>query len=441
MSENQSAILTGNIQKTLLRFSIPIILSMLASQMYALVDNIIIGRFLNGNALAAVSNASSVLMIFLFISGGMELGCGLLVAAKLPALDQKGINRLLYNILFLDALIGILATVIGLFAFPWLLTMIHSPKEIMASALTYGRIYLLCLTFQMVYDVSRELLIGMGNSKLPMVLMISTSCLNIILDLLLVPWLGVAGAAVATAFSQVVGFFLILTVLRKQFLTERFHFRFLSPEYARDIGRLAPPNAVQQASGVAAILIKQSLLGGIGVAAIAGVSCVSKISNLLLIPIFGMTQALVIFTAQNLTAGQDNRVKQAHKISTRMVLIYTAMVVAVCMIFHNRLPCIFTDETEVIKYGALILTFEPLSYFLFSIRLQNEAWLRGYQKMSLYLISNIGTIALNIFACVICVNSLGFTGFYVAPYISNTLGVILSYGLVHKFIPLVKNKN
>lgn len=60
----------------LLRYALPIILSMIATQLYTVVDTMIIGLKLDADALAAVSNASTVLMIFLFLSGGMELGGG-----------------------------------------------------------------------------------------------------------------------------------------------------------------------------------------------------------------------------------------------------------------------------------------------------------------------------------------------------------------------------
>ena len=80
----ENSLLTGAVRPALLRYALPIILSMVATQFYAVADTMIIGLRLDADALAAVSNASTVLMIFLFISGGMELGGGLLVAAGKP---------------------------------------------------------------------------------------------------------------------------------------------------------------------------------------------------------------------------------------------------------------------------------------------------------------------------------------------------------------------
>ena len=72
----ENSLLTGAVRPALLRYALPIILSMVATQFYAVADTMIIGLRLDADALAAVSNASTVLMIFLFISGGMELGGG-----------------------------------------------------------------------------------------------------------------------------------------------------------------------------------------------------------------------------------------------------------------------------------------------------------------------------------------------------------------------------
>ena len=78
----ENTLLHGPVRPALLRYALPIILSMVATQFYSVADTMIIGLRLDADALAAVSNASTILMLFLFISGGMELGGGLLVAAS-----------------------------------------------------------------------------------------------------------------------------------------------------------------------------------------------------------------------------------------------------------------------------------------------------------------------------------------------------------------------
>lgn len=275
----ENSLLTGAVRPALLRYALPIILSMVATQFYAVADTMIIGLRLDADALAAVSNASTVLMIFLFISGGMELGGGLLVAAGKPTATKHEMTELLYNLLFVDEVIALLTTAVGFVTLPALLRLINTPAEILDTAVLYGRIYLLGLPFLMPYDLSKECVMGCGDSKTPLKVIVATSVMNIVLDLVLVGPFGVAGAAAATAAAQVAGAVYMVAFLRRTQMDAAFSPRMLKARYARDIFRLSAPNSVQQASGTIITTVKQGLLGGLGVEAIAGFSCAGKLST------------------------------------------------------------------------------------------------------------------------------------------------------------------
>ena len=137
-SETQNTLLHGPVRPALLRYAFPIILSMVATQFYSVADTMIIGLRLDADALAAVSNASTVLMIFLFISGGMELGGGLLVAAGKPTATRQEMAGLLYNLLFVDLVLALGLTALGFFTLPALLRFIRTPEEILAEAVLYA---------------------------------------------------------------------------------------------------------------------------------------------------------------------------------------------------------------------------------------------------------------------------------------------------------------
>lgn len=202
-NETQNTLLYGPVRPALLRYAFPIILSMVATQFYSVADTMIIGLRLDADALAAVSNASTVLMIFLFISGGMELGGGLLVAAGKPTATRQEMAELLYNLLFVDLALALGLTTLGFFTLPALLRFIRTPEEILAEAVLYGRVYLVGLPFLMLYDLTKQCVMGCGDSKTPLRAVVATSVMNILLDLALVGPFGVAGAAGATAAAQI----------------------------------------------------------------------------------------------------------------------------------------------------------------------------------------------------------------------------------------------
>ena len=132
-------LLAGPVRPALLRFAGPVILTMVATQLYTVADTMIIGLCLDANALAAVSNASTALMVFMFISGGMELGGGLLLAARRPTSSPDQLSAIIYNLLFIDGVIGLILTAAGLGSAEWLLRLIHTPAEILPQAAAYIR--------------------------------------------------------------------------------------------------------------------------------------------------------------------------------------------------------------------------------------------------------------------------------------------------------------
>ena len=292
-TQTENALLSGPVRPALLRFAGPIILTMVATQLYSVADTMIVGLCLDADALAAVSNASTVLMVFLFVSGGMELGGGLLLAARRPTSTPDELSASVYNLLFIDGVLGLLMAGAGLLGAEWLLRLIRTPAGILPQAAEYIRFYLAGLPFLMVYDLSKQLVMGCGNSKTPLYAVLGTSVLNILLDLAWVGPFGVAGTAAATALSQVAGCLFMLWYLRRTLLTGPFRPAMLDRRCLWEVFRLAAPSAIQQASAPVGGMIKQGLLGGIGVAAIAGFSCANKMSSLLLMPVYGFTQSLV----------------------------------------------------------------------------------------------------------------------------------------------------
>ena len=235
-------------------FAGPVILSMVATQLYTVVDTMIIGLCLDAGALAAVSNASTVLLVFLFVSGGMELGGGLLLASRRPTATPQERSALIYNLLSIDAALSLALTAAGLAGMGGLLRLIQTPAEIQPQAMAYARFYLIGLPFLMVYDLSKQLAMACGDSRTPLLAVLATSLLNVVLDLVLVGPFGVAGAAAATSFSQAAGCLFMLGYLRCGLLTGPFRLSELKRQYVWDVFRLSAPNAVQQASAPGAEL-------------------------------------------------------------------------------------------------------------------------------------------------------------------------------------------
>lgn len=423
-------LLKGSVRKTILQFSIPTILGMAATQLYTVADTMIIGQFMDKYALGAVSNASTVLAAFLFISGGLELGCGLLTASQKPKLEQEELSGLIYNMLFLDLAAGLLILGGGLWGMERFLLLINTPAEIMDAAMLYSRIYLLGLPFLMLYDLSRQIVISCGESRVPLLVVLASSALNIILDLALVGPLGVAGAAAASVLAQVLGCLFMLAYLRRAVLTCGFQPRFLERRCFWDILRLSMPNTLQQAAPSAVALVKQGLLGTLGVAEIDGFACSNKLSALMMMPVYGLAQSLVVFIAQNDSVGAADRVRSSIRETRDLILAYMSAIVLSCLLLNRQLLSLFTDDPAVIQYGATLLAFESWTYMLAAMKHLQEARLRGEMKMGLYLVSSLLPIGMNIVCCLILVPGFGYSGFYLSTFVSAPFSLLLSTILV-----------
>ena len=423
-------LLKGSVRKTILQFSIPTILGMAATQLYTVADTMIIGQFMDKYALGAVSNASTVLSAFLFISGGLELGCGLLTASQKPKLEPKELSGLIYNMLFLDLAVGLLILGGGLWGMERFLLLINTPSEIMDAAILYGRIYLLGLPCVMLYDLSRQIAISCGESRVPLLVVSASSALNIILDLALVRALGVAGAAAASVLAQLLGCLFMLTYLRRAVLTCGFQIHFLEKRCFWEILRLSVPNTLQQIAPSAVALVKQGLLGTLGVAEIDGFVCSNKLSTLMMMPIYGLAQSLVVFIAQNDSVGAVDRVRSSIRETRDLMLAYMSAIVLSCLLFNRQLLSLFTDDPTVIQYGAMLLAFESWTYVLIAMKHLQEARLRGEMKMGLYLISSLLPIGINIACCLILVPSFGYSGFYLSTFVSAPFSLLLAAILV-----------
>ena len=173
-----------------------------------------------------------------------------------PTAAPEELSAAVYNLLAIDAVLGLCMAGAGLAGAEWLLRLIRTPAEILPQAAEYIRFYLAGLPFLMVYDLSKQLVMACGNSKTPLYAVLATSVLNVLLDLAWVGPFGVAGAAAATALSQVAGCLFMLWYLRRTLLTGPFRFSMLDRRCLGEVFRLAAPSAIQQASAPVTSMVK-----------------------------------------------------------------------------------------------------------------------------------------------------------------------------------------
>ena len=207
----------GNIVKSLLLFSIPLILGNLLQQTYNTVDSIIVGNYVGSSALAAVGSSTALINLLIGFSQGISVGAGVIVSHSIGAKDNKKIELSVHTAMMLSILFGTFLSIVGFIFTPQLLEWMKTPIEVMPESITYLRLFFLGTVFNIVYNMEAGILNAVGNSKRSLLYLGVASVTNIILDIIFVKILGmgVSGVAIATNISQFISCILALRFLVK----------------------------------------------------------------------------------------------------------------------------------------------------------------------------------------------------------------------------------
>ena len=188
----------------LIKFSLPMLLGNIFQQLYNLVDSIIVGQFVGANALGAVGSTGSINFLLFSLCLGLSIGIGILIAQFFGANQHENIKKSIANTIYIVGVTGILMSVIGVVLARPLLTALHTPASQLEDAITYMRIVTAGTIAVSCYNAISSILRALGDSRTPLIFLIVASVVNVVLDIILIRFvgLGVSGAAIATVISQ-----------------------------------------------------------------------------------------------------------------------------------------------------------------------------------------------------------------------------------------------
>ncbi len=200
----------GSIEKHLISFAVPLFLGNLFQQLYNTADSLIVGNFLGSEALASVSSSSNLIFLMIGFFNGIAIGAGVVIARAFGAGDHKALHTAIHTTVAFGIATGIILTLLGVLLAPQILIWMGTPEAILASSVTYFRIYFLGGIPFVLYNVCVGILQSVGDSRHPLYYLMISSIVNIVLDLVFVAGfhMGVGSAAAATAISQLVSMIL-----------------------------------------------------------------------------------------------------------------------------------------------------------------------------------------------------------------------------------------
>ncbi len=345
----------GSVGKKLLLYAIPIIAANLLQAIYSIVDMVIIGQFADPSAMSAVSMGAQITTVVLQVMQGIYNSSTAMSAQLMGAGRKKDVSRLLGTLLTLSAAVALILTVVLIIFAKPLLRVINTPEGAFAQAVIYLIICMLGTIFICAYNAMASVLRGVGDSKRPMLIVLTTVILNVALDLLFVAvfrW-GVVGAALATILCQFISAVLAWWVIKKK--TDLFDFKLSSfrihREYLARIVKIGLPQSIQFFFATTSYLFLSGLVNLYGIPASAAAGAASRILVIAQLPAQGMMSALITHTAQNLAAGDPKRVLRGLRTGVILCAAVGAVICGLCLAFPGILFRAFTPDPEVIAIG------------------------------------------------------------------------------------------
>lgn len=371
----------GVIWKSLLTFTLPLLLSALLQQLYNTVDLLIVGRFAGKIDMAAIgaSGAITVLVVALFM--GLSTGASVLVAQHYGAKDRAALSKVVHTNFAIAIYGGLVLTIFTVIFTPQFLAWIDTPPEVMGPAVRYMRILFVGLIPVMVYNMGSAVLRSVGDSVRPFNFLAIAAGLNIVLDLIFVGAfkMGAVGAGIATVLAQSVSGILVLLSLLKT--TDIYRLRMKRIRFHKEslerIVAIGLPAAVSGGLISLSNVIIQAQINVFGAQAIAGVAAASRVDGFVFTSLEAFALAITTFVGQNIGAKKWERLKSGIITALVMTLLFVASVSSILVIFRTPLMKIFTSEKDVIFYGTKMIVILAPFYVIFSVTEVLSGAIRG----------------------------------------------------------------
>ena len=372
MAEKRS-LTSGNITKAILFFIIPMMLGSLIQQLYTMTDSVIVGQFTGKVGLAAINSVATLFKFPLNFMNGLAAGATILISRAFGADDKEDLHQSIHAALAVSVLLGVVFTVGGVIATPWLMRAMSIPEDIWEPTRVYCSVYFSGLWAMVLYNMLAGILRALGDSRRPLYVLILCCIVNILGDLLLVGvfHMGVGGAAAATVAAQIVSVVAVFILLNRSLGGSLFkkENRHLRKQSFADMLRKGLPLAIQSILFPIANSIIQASVNNMGTDAIAAWGICGKLDLLIWLVADSMSPALTTYIAQNIGAGKIDRVRKGAVTGTLMSAVTVAFISLILYFGSGFFGGWFISSKDageilplVVRYMSLMCPF----YFFYS---------------------------------------------------------------------------
>ncbi len=394
---------TGSVWKSIVVFTLPMLIGNIAQQFYSTVDTIVVGRYAeNGdNAIAAVGSALPILNMLLVLFIGISAGASVMVAQYFGAGKRKELSYTVGNCITVTAIACILLIAIASPLIRPLLVLLNTPPAIIDGCYEYLMISLIGMVGMGYYNILSGILRGLGDSVSALGYLLVATVINIVLDIYFVAFLhmDVAGVALATVIAQFISSVLCLIKLARMRTHFDFEWQYLKPraQYVKTLIRLGLPSGMTQAIFSSAMIVVQSLTNCFGEFFIAANVVIMRVDGFAMMPNFSFGMALTTFAGQNVGANKYDRVFKGALQGTLLAVGCSTVITATILVFGKSLMGVFTETAALVDMSYYLMKILAVGYIAVAVTQSLSGIMRGAgDTMTPMWISLIATVLLRI---------------------------------------------
>ena len=408
------SIVEGPLVPAVWRIAWPTMLTNVIGGLQGIVDHVLVGNFVGFTGNAAIGVSWQMFLVVIVFIASLFTGMGVLVARFAGAGDSEKVDRTVYQAFLTASGISFLIMApLGYVLAPWLLDLVNAAPAVQAEALPFLRIMFVFSGGMLMFFMLSGALRSAGDARTPMLLGVTMTALNLVLNVVLirglgpVPAFGTKGAAMGTVIASGLVAVYALVKLRSGAWVVAFpRGGPWGPDWTiiRSLFRFGLPTGIQGiAMNVGGVLLL-SFIGSLAQSAAAQAAFAvsyTQLFSLITWTSVGLMSAAAAVAGQNLGAGNPDRASRAVHVAARFGLTGAAFVGIFFFFFPRQLLAVFgMNEPVVVEIGVQLLRVLSVSGLFIAVALTYTGGLQGTgdTKSPLY-ISIVAQIAVPLGIC------------------------------------------
>ena len=356
----------GPLLQSIIKFSIPLMLSNVLQVLFNMSDIAVVGRFAGPEALGAVGSTTILVSLFTGFLIGMGSGVNVTVARYLGARQDEDVSQTVHTSAIVLLLSGILLFLFGYIFTPDMLNLLGTKDVLLTGAIRYLRIYSFGMPALAVFNFGNGVLSASGDTRRPLVFLSVSGALNVILNLLFVIGfkMAEAGVALASVISQYLSAVLIILSLLRRNESIGLYPRKLSIDRrkCKQILSISIPSGAQNAIFAIANLFIQAGVNTFEPVIVEGNAAAANADALVYDVMAAVYTACSSFMSQNYGSGQIERVRKSYTLSLTLSFGIAAGMSTLLVVFGHTFLSLFTKSPSVVEAGMIRLRVMGYSY-------------------------------------------------------------------------------